>query len=1098
MVLALARGWIRLEEARTTSLSELVAAGSLTLTQVEELELEFERHRAPRSGEKVADDAPTLPRRGLQGESTTGQGASSSIFTATWIERWAHFEKLALIAEGGMGRIFKATDTRLRRKVALKLLRREDPELQKRFLQEAELQAKVEHPHVCRVYDAGEWQGQAYIAMQLIQGDTLKAASSKLSFKEKLRVMIQVCEGVQAAHKEGLIHRDLKPGNLMVEGEGETLRATVLDFGLARTAHTSGLTQTGMLMGTVQYMSPEQARGEDRKLDRRTDVYALGATLYELFSGAPPFAEHMGLETVACILSEDPVSLQARTTVPVDLDTVVMKCLEKDPQRRYDTARALGDELQRVMDGDPILARRASLQERAGRWAKKNKALVAVACAGLLGILGFAGWGVRERIRARARAEYAQRFGQEAERIEAVVRFAQLQPAHDLRAERQQLTEWVKAIPARAHAGGDLAEAPAAAALGRALWAMGASEQAMTHLQRAWDLGLRSPEVAFALGRARGRAVGRALDEAALIGDPALRSARLRELQLRNEAEVIPLLRQGKGGSLESAEYQEALLAFFERRFSDAELLAAKATEGRSWFFEGGQLRAMVQLAMAKEATSYAVARSHLIEADAFLGRALEQAPSAIGLRVAQARVWKVALVLGWQQGQRPAEDEERALEALRLARRLDPDSGEVLGLESWVLASQGRAAKEAGKDPRPYLSQAVQLGRQALVVEPDGRDALAAELFAQSMLGSWKLEHGEDPRPALGAAAEAAKALIRNDPSSLDDAIQGVKALTWRMLYEGFTGLDPTDTFQEAKDMVEQARARAGALASPHAMAGALYASWAFDAVEHGKDPREVAEKAVEALTIALAKSSADFSNHTNLGSAWMVLARAPGQDREEARRLFDKSIASYERAIYLNPRHGQTMSYLGRVYELRAELGGPESESDRLHAVEWLNKSTYVDPLTFEAWLRLGELHLWSAHALTDTGNDPRPQLEEAERCFKKSLSRFPTFGITLADLADVETLRAEAALVRHQEPKAAIRSGLRWLNQAIARDPRFPRAYLIEAQLRSIEAATSENPDVVRDSKIAGMAALLRAETACSAWKGKAWPWKARLKS
>jgi tetratricopeptide (TPR) repeat protein/predicted Ser/Thr protein kinase len=1056
MVLALAKGWIRLEDAHGGSLADLVEAGLLTEAQAEALEGEIERGQTPEPEARVEGDSLTFIRRIFQSEPSTGPGSSSSIFTATRIERWAHFENLTLIAEGGMGRIFKAMDARLRRRVALKLLRREDPELQKRFLKEAELQAKVEHPHVCRVYEAGEWQGQAYIAMQLIQGDTLKAASSKLSFSEKLRLMIQVCEGVQAAHKEGLIHRDLKPGNLMVEEVESGLRATVLDFGLARTAQTTGLTQSGMLMGTVQYMSPEQARGEDRKLDRRTDVYALGATLYELFTGAPPFADRHGLEAVASILSEDPLPLHRRVRVPVDLDTVVMKCLEKDPQQRYDSARALGDELQRVLDGDPILARRASLQERTVRWARKNKALMTVAAIGLLGIFTFAGWGVRERIRARARAEYAQRFGQEAERIEALVRFAQLQPMHDLRPERLQMAEQVKAIPALAAEGGALAEAPAAAALGRALWAMGDADQALAHLQRAWDLGLRSREVAFALGRARGRAVGRALDEAALMGDPALRSARIRELQARSEAEVIPLLRQGKGGSLESAEYQEALLAYFERRFADAEMLAAKATEGKSWFFEGGYLRAMVQLAMAKEAASYPLMRNHLAQADAFLSSALEHAPSAIGLRVAQARIWKVALVLGWQQGQQPAEDETRALEALKLAERLDPDSGEVLGLESWVLASRGRTAKEAGLDPRRHLAQAIQLGTQALAVEPEGRESLAALLFAQSTLGSWQLEHGEDPRPALGAAAQAAKALIQKDPTSLEDAIQGVKALTWRMLYEGFTGLDPTQTFQEARDMVEQVRARAGALASPHAMAGALYASWAFDEVEHGKDPREVAQRAVEALSIALDKSSADFSSHTNLGSAWMVLAHSPGQNPEEARRLFGKAIESYGKAIQLNPRHGQTMSYLGRAYELRAELGGPGAASDRVRAMEWLTRSTQGDPLGFEAWLRLGELHLWLARGLVDVGEDARSRLVEAERCFNKSLKRFPTLGITLAGLAEVEALRAKIAVARHQDPQPAIRTGRRWVSEAIARDPRLPRAHQIEAQLKSIQFA------------------------------------------
>lgn len=212
--------------------------------------------------------------------------------------RLGRYEVLSLLGAGGMGRVFKAYDPTLRRHVALKIIREDDPELRMRFLQEASAQARVEHDHVCRVFEAGTLDESdlggacSYIAMQYIDGKTLATAAREMSLDQKAQVMWQVAEGVYAAHKIGLIHRDLKPANIMVErtGEGEW-KPYVMDFGLDKEAAATGLTLTGMVIGTPGYMAPEQARGEIRKLDRRTDVYALGATFYELLERRPTRVE---------------------------------------------------------------------------------------------------------------------------------------------------------------------------------------------------------------------------------------------------------------------------------------------------------------------------------------------------------------------------------------------------------------------------------------------------------------------------------------------------------------------------------------------------------------------------------------------------------------------------------------------------------------------------------------------------------------------------------------------------------------------------------------------------------------------------------------
>ncbi|HSM52545.1 MAG TPA: serine/threonine-protein kinase, partial [Thermoanaerobaculia bacterium] len=194
------------------------------------------------------------------------------------------------IGAGGMGEVFKAWDPDLERWVALKYLRHDDPELVERLQHEARAQARVIHPGVCRVYEVGSEDGRPFIAMEYVDGVPLDEAAVAMTLEEKVLAVRRVAEAVQAAHAAGLVHRDLKPGNILVaRGEDGELRPYVLDFGIAREQEITGLTVTGQILGTPGYLSPEQARGETSSVDRRTDVWSLGVVLYELVAGCLPF-----------------------------------------------------------------------------------------------------------------------------------------------------------------------------------------------------------------------------------------------------------------------------------------------------------------------------------------------------------------------------------------------------------------------------------------------------------------------------------------------------------------------------------------------------------------------------------------------------------------------------------------------------------------------------------------------------------------------------------------------------------------------------------------------------------------------------------------
>ena len=258
-----------------------------------------------------------------------------------------------------MGVVYQARQVSLNRPVALKMILAGqlagDDEV-KRFYLEAEAAANLDHPGIVPIYEIGEHEGQHFFSMGFVEGTSLaaKVAGGPLPPNEAASLIVKVAEAVQFAHEKGVIHRDLKPANVLLDSQGQP---KVTDFGLAKKLQAdSGLTHTGQVMGTPSYMPPEQAEGKN--VGPAADVYALGAILYCLLTGRPPFQAATPMDTLLQVIGQDPVPVrQLNATVPKDLETICLKCLEKDPRRRYGSARALAEELNRFLSGEPIVAR---------------------------------------------------------------------------------------------------------------------------------------------------------------------------------------------------------------------------------------------------------------------------------------------------------------------------------------------------------------------------------------------------------------------------------------------------------------------------------------------------------------------------------------------------------------------------------------------------------------------------------------------------------------------------------------------------------------------------------------------------------------------
>ncbi len=318
---------------------------------------------------------------------------------ALGVTTFANYELLEIIAQGGMGVVYKARQHGLNRIVALKLTlagKFASAEARRRFQSEAIAAGKLDHPNIVPIFDVGESQGQLYYSMGYVDGESLKQRLSEgpLSPAIAAEIVESIADAVQYAHEQGVVHRDLKPGNVLIDRQGQP---RIADFGLAKTASVdSSLTATGQILGTPSFMPPEQARGDVMSVGPSADVYSMGATLYCLLTGRPPFQAASVMETLQQVLTQDPVSPRAlNPRIPQDLETICLKCLHKEREHRYGSASALATEIGRFRQGLPILARPISSVERFGRWARRHRTLAAalvttIAALVLMAGLGFA------------------------------------------------------------------------------------------------------------------------------------------------------------------------------------------------------------------------------------------------------------------------------------------------------------------------------------------------------------------------------------------------------------------------------------------------------------------------------------------------------------------------------------------------------------------------------------------------------------------------------------------------------------------------------------------------------------------------------------
>ncbi|HLY11429.1 MAG TPA: protein kinase [Planctomycetota bacterium] len=998
------------------------------------------------------------------------------------------------IGRGGMGVVYEAEDPDLRRRVALKVLKEDtsDPTAAERLKREAAIAAQLRHPNIIAVHEIGTTKTGSgpslpFIAMEFIEGRTLAdlIEGRTSARKDLLRILEDVSRAVAHAHGQGVIHRDLKPANVIVDQTG---RCFLGDFGIARAASfETRLTEARFIVGTPEYMAPEQAEDRPDAIGPATDIHALGVMLYEILTGQRPFRAESPLALLRKIVTDEPVApSRLVASVESDLEVICLKALEKEGDRRYASADAFADDLERFRLGKSISVRPAGLVTRLWRRLlrrKKGAAILASSAAVVLAIVASLGaWGRRERNEA---------LRQLNQRMETTLRATlELRRAGDLARMKGFARESLEACAAAAARYPALAEPHAL--LGRMHRVLMDDAAAMTEQDLALRLDPGCERARYERLVLRSRVLRRREDE---LTDRAWRGLGQKLLQdpaakVRPEEISVPSKDQLSKADPEVAELrrlQEEDLRILEESSAgtlrESEVACARGLTGRS--------RTRLREALAKEP-----ALEEAVEALALMDMQEGHFEQAVAVWSAGIQVDKGCLThlqgrgesrLRWgqqtvQRGDDPSETLIAAVGDFTLVLEKEPRLDAALrnrGLAHFLLGlSIGWTRLEDAT--RQFQAASEDLGR-ALELNPAPSETWMWRGVVRAALSAGRMFHLEDPIPACKLAMADLTEAIRRDP-------QGDEPHCWRALARipwaiqlGLKREDPEPLYRDAMTDLDQAlRLNPGRGESWLARAN-LQSAWAGFQLTKGKDASDILKRAAADLDIAIRKIPTGVEAPGKRGRIELQLAALPGEDAEQrcaaAARFFETVLArNPKNAVGLAgrgeakmrqaaeaARRGDNPSALfdaafrdldeavksdspakivrAEAYVRRGqwkEAAGQEGDSDYLAAVTDTKSALEANALATEAWIWQGRARTLSA------GFRPVPMIhyQEAINDFNRVLFFAPDHLQALKFRADAHRRRAVLKAARRQEAGADFQAALTDYEHALRLQPGLER--------------------------------------------------------
>ena len=949
-------------------------------------------------------------------------------------QSWERYKIMSFLGHGGMGVVYKARDLKLHRSVAIKFLRGGpagtiDTRQRRQFDREARAQARIEHPHICKIYEVGEVEGQPYIAMQFISGSSLASLQQTIGRADTVRVIQRIAEALHAAHMQNLIHRDIKPANIMLERRPDgAWWPYLMDFGLAREVDSNTQTSLGGVEGTPAFMPPEQARCESKNLDARADVYALGATLYSALAGRLPFVGTATDVLIAVLLSEPPRLRTLDPTISRTLTTIVDKCMEKEPKRRYNSALALAEDLGRYLDGERIVARPPGVLRRVAKFAQRRKLLVASITTALLATVILGGLALRIRLQGAQQARLAQHLGQEITKMEWALRSARQLPLHDLEREKRIIRQQMTELHVSLSGYGSLSRGLAHYALGRGHIALHEYPQALTELEQAIHLGVQGADVDYALGFVLGKHFERAMYDARLSGGGDWARKQLKALEPQYLSPAIAALTRSRSRKLDAPQYLEGLIAYYQRDYDAAIRQGAATLQAAPWLYEGSKLAGDAHLEKALQARE----KGHYEEAESEFGEAVRSydAAAAVGQSDGEvfeglAEAWIRQIEMAVTRGNSAEAAYAAAVKASDKIRAAEPQ--DVAGPLKKALASSMMTTLVSAGLSSKWVPECLTAAEQVLKKQPENPYASEAAATCYISEADQENERGENPEPTL-----------RNAKRLLENSIKNYPHFLWAL----------------------------SDLGNVHNMLGAYFQT-------HGNPlAKDMLTRSLEHYATAAALDPSYEAALQN--SLWALVALIyEAHSEEELQNVLARSDSTLSKCVAINSRSQQCFSNYSQVYARAAAfaLGAGQDPQPRLtRALHYLDKTRKLGGSFLDAEQNAAFVHLILARAQVKAKRDPSANLVELQ----EDLIR--CFNVAAKD-ATCRTLAARAALVQSEwlasqgKPIAvSLATALAKALLATQNAEAYPNAWQTLAEVHLRIARAQQDQRAARDGHIA----------------------------
>ena len=1029
------------------------------------------------------------------------------------------FGKYTLIRElgrGGMGVVYQARHEALESDFAVKVLLAGDDasaDAVKRFKREAQVSAKLRHPGIVAVHDIGVEEGKTYFAMEFVEGIPLdriladpvaaglapakgpQGSAPGLPPRVAVRMTQEIAEAIQAAHEAGVIHRDLKPSNVIRDRRD---RLKVMDFGLARMVDSGEAkgTRTGTLMGTPAYMSPEQAEGRVREVDERSDVYQLGAILYELLTGRAPYSGTTQMEMVLNVMHTDPVApRRVNPAIDRDAETVCLKAMAREKTRRYASARALAEDCARLLAGEAIQARPEAWWETGARWAKRRKVIATAAAAVLLAAgvalaMGWRAWSAvqeqeRERIgRAQAEAEKRQLvekvladLRKEAELyLDAVLKLrrAGLPAAQSAEyADRlaAAVADAVRCEPARPEPHYHLGRLHRA--LQRFDTALQAQNDALkkdstyapSRYERMVLEALRYGDRIRELRENWAQEEGLRLKESGALRKGGLggQAARSRppdaDLAARDaEARTLRNALQADLHALDAAD----LSALPHARVSCAHGLEAAYSEGTPEATERARglledaVREDPQLEEAFEGLAWiALSAGDAPGAIATYTRALESDRGYVPHWIARARSHYQIGFAAWNRGEDPGAEYQCALADYAKARELDPTSEPAWRRSGGVNLYWGTYLSGHGQDPTARFADAEAECSKAIELAPDRPEPRTVRGLARAAQATHLMTHGGDAAETLRKAESDFGRALELDPHRVE-ALRGRGMVRHNLGFLQRAQRDePSGPFAQADADYDRALELDPTAPEAWMQRGNLRLARGHARADRGEDPGELFAQAVDDLSKALQLAPQSAAIWEDRGQARMIWATARAQRGEESAPWNDAADADFAKAVELAPgsfdgwkRWGDLAMNRGILAAARRVDPSPFYRTAR----ERYGKALEIDPTSALVWRTLAGVGANAAYYGSSVGQDPSVPFAEADAAYAKALELAPASRATWIARADLLVNVGTLRIGTGADPTESYATALACLDRSLDLRPGDPVALAKRGGLRA----------------------------------------------